>query len=157
MDQTRIRASFAVPILAFLFVAAFSAQETRIDRSDLPPAVQKTADEQSKGAEVKGYAKEIEAGKVHYEIKLSVNGHSKDVSVDRHGNVLEIEEEVTLEALPGPVREGLEHAAGKKKILKVESLTRHGALVAYQAQIETGKTQSEIQVGPDGKLLDHKE
>jgi hypothetical protein len=159
--KTRIPSSlFALALLA-LFTASLSAQDQdkdkQIKKSDLPPAVQKAADEQSKGATVKGYSKEIENGKVEYEVQLMVKGHSKDVSMDAQGNVIEIEEEVTLEALPGPVREALQHKAGKGKIRKVESLTKHGALVAYEAQVLTGNQRSEIQVGPDGKSLDHKE
>ena len=156
MQRRKIQVSFAALTVSLFFVAGLRAQETPVERSDLPRAVQKTADEQSKGATVKGFAKEVEHGKVQYEIKLSVNGHSKETIVDPRGNILQIEEEVTLEALPGPVRRGLEHAAGKEKILKVESLTRHGALVAYEAVLE-GKRHSEIQVGPDGKPLAHKE
>lgn len=157
MERRQMRVSFATLTVSLFFVAGLRAQEIPVERSDLPRAVQKAADEQSKGATVKGFAKEVENGKVQYEIKLSVNGHSKDVSVDPRGKILEIEEEVTLEALPGPVRQGLEHAAGKRKILKVESLTKRGALVAYEAQVSEGKQHSEIQVGPDGKPLAQKE
>jgi len=71
--------------------------------------------------------------------------------------VIEVEEEVSLEALPAAVREGLLQKAGKGKIGKVESITKHGTLVAYEAQVRSGARHSEIQVGPDGKPLDHKE
>ena len=36
---------------------------------------------------------------------------------------------------------------------KVESLTKKGKLVAYEAVVTNGKKHSEIQVGPDGKKL----
>ena len=143
--------------LSLLFVASASAGEKRIKKSDLPPAVQKTADEQSKGASVKGYNKEIEKGKVEYEVELLVNGHAKDVSIDPEGNVVEVEEEVALESLPAAVREGLRQKTGNGQIGKVESLTQHGTLVAYEAHVCNGAKRSEIQVGPDGKSLDHKE
>ena len=40
--------------------------------------------------------------------------------------------------------------------MKMESITKHGELVAYEAQTSTdGK--SEVQLGPDGKALDHEE
>ena len=47
--------------------------------------------------------------------------------------------------------------AGKGKILKVESLTKKDKLVAYEAQVDTDGKKSEVQVGPDGKPLDHEE
>src|SRR5579864_5451401 len=140
---------FFVLSLTFLFAISLSAQEKRIKKSDLPAAVQKTADEQSKGATVKGYNKEIENGKVEYEVELITNGHSKDVSMDPEGNVLEVEEEVALNSLPSAVSEGLRQKAGKGTIHKVESLTKHGTLVAYEAQVLTAGKRSEIQVGPD--------
>jgi len=45
--------------------------------------VQKTADEQSKGATVKGYSLEKENGQVAYEVALVVSGHTKDITMDR--------------------------------------------------------------------------
>jgi hypothetical protein len=39
----------------------------------------------------------------------------------------------------------------------VESLTKKGKLVAYEAKVNTGGKKSEVQVGPDGKPLDHEE
>ena len=41
--------------------------------------------------------------------------------------------------------------------MKVESLTKHDQLVAYEAQVTTGGKKSEIQVGPDGGRLTHPE
>ena len=139
-----------------LLVAA-GAQEKKIQWSDLPPAVQKAMDEQSKGATVKGFSTEVEDGKKIYEVELTVNGHGKDISMDSQGHVLEIEEEVSLESLPSAVKEGLKKAAGKGTIRTVESLTKNGTLVAYEAQVKTGTKNSEIQVGPDGKRLAHPE
>jgi uncharacterized membrane protein YkoI len=133
------------------------SQEKKLKKSDLPPAVQKTADEQSQGATVKGYSTEMEEGKRIYEVELAVNGHSKDVSIDKAGNVVEIEEEVPLDSLPAPVKDALQKKAGSGKITKVESLTKHGSLVAYEAQVRTNGKRSEIQVGPDGKGLAHPE
>jgi hypothetical protein len=149
-----IRATFVFTLL--LAVGVLGA-ENKINKSDLPSAVQKTADEQSQGATVKGYSKEIENGKVEYEVELMVNDHSKDVTMDAQGNVVEVEEEVSLDSLPAAVRRGLQQRAGQGTIRKVESLAKHGALVAYEAQVLTAGKRSEIQVGPDGKPLDHKE
>jgi hypothetical protein len=88
---------------------------------------------------------------------MTVSGHSKDVSIDKDGNLVEIEEQVALDLLPAPVKSALEKKAGSGKITKVESLTKHGTLVAYEAQVRTNGKRSEIQVGPDGKALAHPE
>lgn len=145
-------------VVAMLFVGGSAkGQEKRIQKSDLPSAVQKTADEQSKGATVRGYTKETEGGKVEYEVEMTIHGHSKDVSIGPTGDVLEVEEAVTLGALPAAVHEALQKKAGEGKIQKVESIEKQGNLVAYEAHILTGTKGSEIQVGPEGQPLDHEE
>jgi uncharacterized membrane protein YkoI len=142
----------------FLSVTAFAQDhEKRLKKSDLPAEVQKTADEYSKGATVRGYSKEIENGKPEYEVELTVDGHSKDVNIDETGAVIEIEEQVQLDKLSAPARDGLKNKAGDGKITKVESITKHGKVVAYEAQVLTGSKKTEVQVAPDGKPLDHEE
>ena len=142
---------------AMLLAGSAFGQEKQISETELPSAVQKTVGEQSKGATVKGFSKEMENGKPSYEVQLMVNGHSKDVSMDAEGKVTEVEEQVALDQLPAAVKAGLLAKAGHGKITKVESLTKHGTLVAYEAQVVTGGKHSELQVGPDGKPLDHEE
>src|SRR5436853_6846887 len=88
-----------VVVVALLFAMGASAQEKKIKKSDMPAAVQKAADEQSKGATVKGYSTEVEGGKTTYEVELTVNGHSKDVIMSPEGAAVEAEEEVTLDSL----------------------------------------------------------
>jgi len=139
-----------------MVISAASA-EKKIKRSELPAPVQTTVAAQSKGATVRGFSEEKENGQTYYEAELRVSGHSKDVLMDPLGNIVEVEEEVALEALPASVREGLLAKAASSKLVKVESLTKQGKLVAYEAQLVTKGKKSEIQVGPNGKPLDHQE
>src|SRR5438105_15951549 len=73
------------------------AQEKKIKRSQLPPAVEKTVARESQGATIKGFATEVENGRRLYEAELTVNGHSKDISMDRTGKIVEVEEEVAMD------------------------------------------------------------
>jgi hypothetical protein len=158
MNRNRVIGFKATMVaMCVCFAASAMAQEKHIKKSDLPAAVQKIAEEQRKGATVRGYSEETEDGKLEYEVEMTVNGHGKDVSIDPDGNVLEVEEQVNLGRLPAAVREGLQQKAGSGKIGKVESITKHGSLVAYEAHVMTGTKKSEVQVGPDGKGLDHEE
>src|SRR5215831_9421585 len=95
-----------VSAMIMLSLMDASAQEKKLKKSDLPPAVQKTADEQSKGATVKGYASEREDGKLLYEVELEVNGRTRDVTMSADGAVLEVEDQVDFKSLPAPVRLG---------------------------------------------------
>ena len=144
--------------LIVLVTASIGAgQEKKIARRDLPAAVEKTVAEQSKGATISGFSTEMEHGKRIYEASLVVNGHRRDISMDAEGKILEVEEEVPLESLPAKVRESLTRLAGTGSIARVESLTKGGKLVAYEAVVKTGKKRSEIQVGPNGEKLAHPE
>jgi uncharacterized membrane protein YkoI len=140
-----------------MFAITLSAQEKHLKKSDLPAAVQKIADQQSQGATVRGYSVETEDRKLQYELSLTVDGHTKDVAIAADGTINEIEEQVFLDKLPSSVRDALQKKAAPGKILKIESLTKHDQLVAYEAQVTTGGKKSEIQVGPGGGSLTHPE
>jgi hypothetical protein len=144
-------------VLTVTTLAVAQDKEKRIKRADLPPAVEKTVATISQGATIKGFSQEVENGQTLYEVEMTVNGHGKDVNIDSSGAVVEVEEQVEMDSLPAAVREGLQAKAGKGKISKVESITKHGKLVAYEAQVRTDGKKSEVQVGPDGKPLNHEE
>jgi len=142
----------AMLVLGLLFAVA-SAQEKKIRRKQLPPAVEKTVAKESEGATVKGFATEVEKGQRLYEAELIVNGHHKDISMNRRGVIVEVEEEVSMDSLPVTVQDGLKKAAGSGTIEMIESLTKNGNLVAYEGHVKTGARRSEIQVGPQGEKL----
>ena len=145
-------ASLLLPIFVFT-----QEQEKMISRSDLPPAVEKTVAEQTKGAKIGGFSEEKENGQTFYEAELMVDGHSKDILMDENGTVVEVEEQVPVESLAPAVRGGLQAKAGSDKLVKVETITKKGKLVAYEAKVLTHGKRSEVQVGPDGKPLAHEE
>ncbi len=153
----RINLFVAIAASRLLLAGIASAQEKKIKRSDLPPAVEKTVAAQSAGATIKGFSTEKENGQTLYEVEMTVNGRSKDISMTADGSIVEIEEQVALDSLSSDVKAGLQAKAGKGTILRVEALTKKGKLVAYEAQVETNGKKSEVQVGPDGKPLDHEE
>jgi len=152
-----LRISAMVLTASLLVASTASSQEKKIQRADLPPAVEKTVAAQTQGATIRGFSMETEKGKTYYEVEMTVNGHGKDVSMDADGVVTEVEEEVALDALPPAVKAGITAKAGKGTIGKIESLTKGGKVVAYEAHVVTDGKKSEVQVGPDGKPLAHEE
>lgn len=155
--MTRSRFVVSAALAALILAIPTIAQEKKLTKAQLPAAVQKTVDEQSKGATVRGYSSEKEDGKTIYEVQLTVNGKNRDVSIDTAGAVIEVEDTVDFTSLPDAVQAGLKKKAGAGKILSVESLTKKDKLVAYEAVVETAGKKKEIQVGPDGKPLAHEE
>jgi uncharacterized membrane protein YkoI len=143
-----ITSMFTIAAAALLVVGA-SAAEQAVKLKDLPAAVQKAIPEQTKGATVVGYAKEVEDGKTFYEIETKVNGKTRDLLMDPTGAVTEVEEEVALDSIPAAARAAIQSRAGKGKITKVESVTKDGN-VTYEAAISKAGKKSEIAVAADG-------
>jgi uncharacterized membrane protein YkoI len=152
-----IRKAAVISLVGLLLAMPAVAQEKKIKRSDLPPAVEKTVAAQSAGATVKGFSKENEKGQTYYEAEMVVNGHRKDLLIDANGVIVEVEEEVAADTLPAEVKAGLQAKAGDGKVGKVESITKNDKIVAYEAKVMKDGKKSEVQVGPDGKPLDHEE
>lgn len=152
MKQTLILAACIA-----LAAPALHSQEHKISRSSLPPAVEKTLQANLSGATIKGFATEVEGGKKVYEAETILNGHTRDLQFAVDGTLNEIEEEVAFDSLPAPVQAGLKAKAGTAKITKVESLTKHDKLVAYEAATLKGAKKGEVQVGPNGETLKHEE
>jgi uncharacterized membrane protein YkoI len=141
---------FGIAALAVSGLLMADQAEKKVQFKDLPAAVQAAAKDQSRGATVRGYTKEIENGKPEYEVETVMDGKTKDIALDENGSVLEVEQQVELASMPASAREGLEKQAGHGKIKKVESVTR-GSSVSYEAVVMRGSKRSEVAVTSDGK------
>jgi hypothetical protein len=158
--NVRTAHTFALVLLAVTLSAPSlwaQEQERKIKRSDLPPAVETTVVANTRGATIRGFNQEKENGQTYYEAELLVDGHSKDILMDTAGAIVEVEEQVDFASLPAAVQSGLQAKAGTGKLGKVESITKHGKLVAYEGKVTTNGKRSEIQVSSDGKPLAHEE
>lgn len=151
-----IRSLLCASLLTLAAVPA-GAQERRLTAADLPAAVRATAEQQRRGATVRGYSRETEHGRVQYEVEMMAAGRSRDVTIAADGTLLEVEQQLDLDSLPAPVLAALQKKAGAGQITRVESLTKGGTLVAYEAVILSAGKRSEVQVGPDGTALTHEE
>jgi uncharacterized membrane protein YkoI len=147
-----MKAYFRVLLATMMFSLAARAAETKIAMKDLPVAVQKAVQEQTKGAVIRGFTKEVENGNTEYEAELTVNGHSKDISFDSAGKIVASEEEVKLENLPAAARTAIQKAAEGGALRKVESVTEGGKSF-YEASIRKGGKSSEVQVDKDGATI----
>ena len=61
-------------LLLAMGLAGLAIAAGKLELKDLPPAVRKTVEEQTKGATIKGIAKEKEKGKTVYEVETMGNG-----------------------------------------------------------------------------------
>jgi uncharacterized membrane protein YkoI len=137
---------FAVAILASLATAA----EKKLRVEDLSPAVQKTVQEQAKGAEITSIAKESEKGVTQYEVETLVKGKHRDFNVDDKGKLLVVEEEVSLDSIPAPAKAAIEKKAAGAKLGMVEAV-KQGNTTTYEAAYTTkGGKKHEVMVNADG-------
>jgi hypothetical protein len=66
-------------------------------------------------------------------------------------------EEEPIDKLPAEVKAGLSTKVGGARFTKVESITKKGQLVVYEAHLRRGGKKSEVQVGRSGQALDDEE
>jgi uncharacterized membrane protein YkoI len=134
-------------MVALLAGPAAQKPAAKVDLSKFPAAVRATIEAETKNATLKGVSKEIEKGRTQYEVETLVNGtpaRSRDLLVDPTGKVLEVEEEIALDAAPAPVQDALKR---KGSVLKLESVTRDG-VTTYEASVK-GRNGKKASVAMD--------
>jgi len=134
--------------------AAGEAAETSVRMNSLPTAVRQTVLTETRGATIRGVSKERgEDGVMVYEVETRTNGLNRDMIIGLDGTLLISEQQVRLAELPPTVRSAILKGTGKKRITLVESVTKGGKLVYYEAQLRSGKTTSELKVDTQGKQV----
>ncbi|HYK92026.1 MAG TPA: PepSY domain-containing protein [Acidobacteriota bacterium] len=123
-----------------------------LDVKKLPPAVQKTVEEQTKGAKIVGLSKEVEDGKTQYELETTVNGRTRDMLIDPNGKLIKVETQVDIATLPAAVQAEVKKSLGEGKVLHFESVTKEGKLTGYEASVQRAGKRVGVSMGPDGKL-----
>jgi hypothetical protein len=118
---------------------------------DLPPAVQRTIQDNLKGAMIKNIGKETEDGIEQYEIETVLNDKSRDFNVDTRGHLLVVEEATTVDAIPAAARAGILKAVADGTLNTVETFTKTGQPTMYEAAYtdKAGK-RHEVLVKADG-------
>src|SRR5205085_8138687 len=121
--------TIAILIAGSAVFSNIQAQDRKIARKNLPRAVEATVARESKGAKIKGIGTEKEGGVLVYELELVADGLSRDMLIDKRGNIIEVEQEVSMDSLSDDVKAGLNTAAGKGTITKGVSLSKKGKIV----------------------------
>jgi hypothetical protein len=138
--------------IAFLGCAALAA-ERKVDMKNLPAAVQKTVQEQAKGAEIKGITRETVKGVIQYEIETLVNGKHRDFNVDSKGALLVVEEETSIESIPDGAKTAILTKVGTGALGRVEIVTK-GLDTFYEVGYTTQSGKKiEAMVRADGILI----
>jgi len=139
-------------LMACLTAGVSAASEKPVKFTELPVAVRQSVERETKGAAVRGLSRETENGKVYYEAETIVNGRNRDILFNESGNVVETEEQVSLESIPAGARSAIEKYAAGGRVLNVEMVTRD-SVTSYEAQVRKAAKKSEVKVSPEGSIL----
>jgi hypothetical protein len=141
----------ALAALAILFLSSNAgAQEKKITKKDLPPAVLAAFQKAYPKAEIKGVSEEKgKDGKMEYEVESVEGKTGRDVAYLADGKVIEVEETCVL---PDAVRKAIDQKYPKGKIEKAERIIK-GTKVEYEAVVEVGEKKSEVVLDAAGKIL----
>ena len=147
-----------IGIFRLLFIGGLLAgpglrAEKRLEFNNLPPAVQKTIQDQSKGDQLKGIVQETEKGRAQYEVETIRNGKRRDFSVDIKGALLEVEEETAFDSIPEAAKQAITHKVAGGKLGIVETVTRDGATLYEADYTSRNGKKHEVLVKPDGTAV----
>jgi hypothetical protein len=139
-----------VVLLAFAGSIPALAGEEKITRKNVPPAVLKSFDQAYPHAKVKAYARETENGVTYYELETIEGKTHRDILYTEDGTAVEIEEAVTMSALPEAVAKSFAKESPTSKPSKIEKVTK-GTVVTYDFTM--GKGRSELVIDPSGAVV----
>ena len=122
----------------------------KLELKDLEPAVQKTIQEEAKGAEVRNIGRETEHGVRQYKVETMLNGKHRDFNVDSKGVLLLIEEETTIESIPAPAKAAILKRVGSGKLGMVELFKRGGETMYEAGYTSKDGKKHEVLVKTDG-------
>ena len=133
--------------------ATKETKETKETLQSLPPQVREAVLAQSRGATLRGVAKETQNGVTLYEVETIAHGRTRDIMLDAQGKVVSVEEQTTLGEIPDKARAAILKAVGTRKLVLLEKVTK-GEITFYEGHIHDGHVVSEVKVDANGKPVE---
>jgi uncharacterized membrane protein YkoI len=149
--KTLLKLGVLAAAIAVLGVPA-SAQEVKLKKKQLPPAVLAAFKAAYPNATMKGFAREKENGKTYFEIESVEGSTMRDVLYNPDGTVESVEETIPASDLPAEAQETIKTSHPGAVVTKVEKIT-HGDVTEYEAHVKVGKKSMELKFDSSGKLV----
>jgi uncharacterized membrane protein YkoI len=143
-------------VLAIVAVAADKQPEQppqEVALADLPAAAHAAVEKFVAGGTVKKIDKEIEAGKVVYDVEATVKDKHVEATVAADGTVLSTEERVAFDSLPTAVREATEKYFGGTKTLHASKEIEDGK-TSFEVEGKKGDSKVTLKLDDAGKILE---
>jgi 2-methylcitrate dehydratase PrpD len=143
-----VPARSVLTLLALLIAAGASSAPAQ--RSDSLPAVIATAFHQAyPGARILRVSRELQEGKVVYEIESQDGSMRRDLLYGVDAQTLEIEEILPADSVPAVVRAAVQRDLAGAAILGGERIMR-GAVTVYEVQVKKGGRTQILTYDPAG-------
>jgi Putative beta-lactamase-inhibitor-like, PepSY-like len=127
-----------------------SAQEEAIKCDKVPPAVHTAFQTAYPKATIRDCSKEIEKGKVAYEISSTEDKTRRDILYHEDGTLIVVEEAIPAGELPEPVRLAIGKKYPGRPVTLAERLTRDST-VSYEIRLKHRGKLLELVYDPGGK------
>jgi Putative beta-lactamase-inhibitor-like, PepSY-like len=139
-----------LPLLGAGGMSASAQEEQAIKCDKVPAAVHTTFQTAYPKATIRDCSKEIEKGKVAYEISSIEDKTHRDILYHEDGTVIVVEEVIPSGELPEAVRLAISKKYPKGPITLAERLTRDSS-VSYEIRLKHRGKTLELVYDPEGK------
>ena len=161
MEKTgllRMFCTFFIIGTVLSFSSCEKEYENEITEKEVPQAVLKAFTENYPGASVREYSEEFEDGKKHYEISFEFQGQKIDILYNDEGEVVELEETISAEDMPGQIQEAISREIPQYSLILIESVKKEGKFF-YEAKVLNLKDRKKYELffSESGKLLEKEE
>ena len=125
----------------------------RIQLDEAPTAVRAAVLELLEGNEFENLVRETDEGETVFELEWEVGGVPHSAKINLAGEVIELEVEIDIDALPAAVREAVLARYPEGEITEAETLQLPGQPLMYEVEVENAGLVRELVITQEGQIL----
>ena len=157
MDTFTCHRLIAVAVASVLAFGTACQKQTEkgITEKELPQEVMTAFETSYPGASVQGYAREMDKGKMYYEISFEFKGAQIDILYNPEGEVVERETTISEEEMPVQIRDAVMKEVPDYSLILIERIEKDNQLY-YEAKVQDTRSGSryELFFSESGELLE---
>lgn len=156
--RQRVVSMFVAALVGPVCLAAYCIAADKIDLDKVPEKILAAIKARFPAAELKSVEKEVENGKVVFDVELTEKGRKYELDLLEDGTILEVEKEVALKDFPAEGPKAIEAKYPKATIKEIMEVNKVKDKVEtpdhYEVTLELAdKTSKEVLVSLDGKTV----
>jgi hypothetical protein len=140
--------------ILFIVLIAGSTQAQKLKESEVPVAAKQAFTKKFPHVKSVAWSKENDT---EFEAEYKMSGTEQSSNFDKEGKWLVTETEVKSSALPTAVQAILKKDFIDYKVKEVEKVENAANEIFYEMALEKGKTNLEVKISPEGKIISKEE